>query len=65
MQALSVEASTGAKKSNGKKTKIFVGNIHRDAKVEDIRPLFEEYGEVVEADILMNYGFIVSFRFFR
>nr|XP_053655687.1 LOW QUALITY PROTEIN: RNA-binding protein lark-like [Cherax quadricarinatus] len=55
-----VEASTGARKGGNQKTKIFVGNLHKDSKLEELKSLFEVYGSVVEADILTNYAFIVS-----
>ncbi|XP_076041527.1 RNA-binding protein lark isoform X2 [Oratosquilla oratoria] len=53
-----VEASTGARKGNQQRTKIFIGNIHKDTKLEELRGLFEVYGSVVEADILTNYAFV-------
>lgn len=57
---MNVEASTGIKKGINQTTKIFVGNVHRDAKRLELKSLFEAYGSVVEADILTNYAFIVS-----
>ena len=59
-----VEASKGYSKGPARKTKIFIGNIHKDTKVEELRSLFAEYGEVVESDILNHYGFIVSLFLF-
>ncbi|KAK8395722.1 hypothetical protein O3P69_005661 [Scylla paramamosain] len=53
-----VEASTGARKGGNQKTKIFVGNLHKDSKLEELKSLFEVYGNVVEADILTNYAFV-------
>ncbi|XP_071525318.1 RNA-binding protein lark-like isoform X1 [Panulirus ornatus] len=53
-----VKASTGAKKGVSQTTKIFVGNVPRDSKREELKSLFEVYGIVVEADILTNYAFI-------
>ncbi|XP_078516964.1 RNA-binding protein 4-like isoform X1 [Lissotriton helveticus] len=38
--------------------KVFVGNLPREAKESEIRALFEEYGKVVEFDIIKNYGFV-------
>jgi len=46
--------------------KIYVGNISRDASEEDIKTLFEEYGEVVSVKLirdnatnaLKGFGFI-------
>lgn len=58
-----VEASTGARKGGNQKTKIFVGNLHKDTKLEELKSLFEVYGSVVESDILTNYAFIVSIAY--
>lgn len=38
--------------------KIFVGNLSSDTTGEDLRPLFEQYGEVTESDVLRNFGFV-------
>ncbi|XP_043212766.1 RNA-binding protein lark-like, partial [Amphibalanus amphitrite] len=38
--------------------KIFLGNLSDSATPDDVRPLFEEYGTVVEADVIKNYGFV-------
>jgi len=53
-----VEASTGSKKASNKRTKIFIGNIHKDSTIDELKNLFEVYGNVVETDILSNYGFV-------
>ncbi|XP_018026481.1 RNA-binding protein lark-like [Hyalella azteca] len=53
-----VEASTGARKGNNKKTKIFVGNVHKDTQVDELKSLFVVYGNVIETDILSNYAFV-------
>lgn len=53
-----VEASTGNRKGGNQKTKIFVGNLHKDTKIQELRSLFETYGTVVEADILTNFAFV-------
>ncbi|GMH09713.1 hypothetical protein Nepgr_011554 [Nepenthes gracilis] len=37
-----------------RKTQIFIGGLDKDAKEEDIRKVFEEVGEVVELQLLMN-----------
>jgi RNA-binding protein 4 len=42
--------------------KIFVGNLASNASANDVRPLFEKFGKVVECDIMKNYGFVVSSR---
>ncbi|XP_049856261.1 RNA-binding protein lark isoform X2 [Schistocerca gregaria] len=38
--------------------KIFVGNLADKTTVDDIKPLFEKYGKVVECDVVKNYGFV-------
>lgn len=38
--------------------KIFVGNLLDSIKNDEVKPLFEKYGKVVECDIKKNYGFI-------
>lgn len=38
--------------------KIFLGNLSSDTTSDQIRPLFEKYGEVVECDVLKNFGFV-------
>ncbi|KAF4516933.1 hypothetical protein B566_EDAN008022, partial [Ephemera danica] len=38
--------------------KIFVGNLASNASSNDVRPLFEKFGKVVECDIMKNYGFV-------
>ena len=40
--------------------KIFVGNLHKDTQLEELRGLFQRHGNVVEADIISNYAFVVS-----
>jgi len=39
-------------------TKIFVGKLSDRATSDNLRPLFEEYGEVRECDVLSGYGFV-------
>jgi len=38
--------------------KIFLGNLSSDTTPDKLRPLFEKYGEVVECDVLKNFGFV-------
>ncbi|XP_043931624.1 RNA-binding protein 4.1-like [Protopterus annectens] len=38
--------------------KIFVGNIPSGTTQEELKELFEKYGQVNECDILRNYGFV-------
>jgi len=54
---IAVEASKQRGGGN-KRTKIFIGNLHKDTTVADIRELFENYGKVNECDILGNYSFV-------
>ncbi|PSS23546.1 Heterogeneous nuclear ribonucleoprotein like, partial [Actinidia chinensis var. chinensis] len=37
-----------------RKTEIFVGGLHKDAKEEDIRKVFQEVGEIVEVRLVMS-----------
>lgn len=41
--------------------KIFVGNLSKSTSNEKIRELFETYGAVAEADVLGEFGFVVSY----
>ncbi|XP_070622565.1 RNA-binding protein 4B-like isoform X3 [Erythrolamprus reginae] len=38
--------------------KLFIGNLPREASEKEIRSLFEQYGRVLECDIIKNYGFV-------
>ncbi|XP_054426809.1 RNA-binding protein 4 isoform X1 [Pteronotus mesoamericanus] len=38
--------------------KLFIGNLPREATEQEIRTLFEQYGKVLECDIIKNYGFV-------
>ncbi|XP_036380825.1 LOW QUALITY PROTEIN: RNA-binding protein lark [Megalops cyprinoides] len=38
--------------------KIFVGNVNSSTTEQELRALFEKYGEVSDCDILKNYGFV-------
>lgn len=38
--------------------KLFIGNLDEQTKANDIRPLFEKYGKILECDVVKNYGFI-------
>ncbi|XP_055879259.1 RNA-binding protein lark-like isoform X2 [Biomphalaria glabrata] len=38
--------------------KIFLGNLSSETTSDKIRPLFEKYGQVVECDVLKNFGFV-------
>lgn len=40
--------------------KIFVGRLAEGTSRDDLTTLFKKYGEVVECDVISNYGFVVS-----
>lgn len=54
-----VAASTGTRRSGPQRIKIFVGNVSPHTTTQELRNLFQSYGNVVEADILSNYAFVV------
>lgn len=47
----------------GKMTKVFIGNLSRQASERDLRDLFESFGSVEEVDshAQKGFGFVVSF----
>lgn len=47
---------------NSSTFKIFVGKIPEKTTVQDIRPLFETFGKVLQCDLVKNYAFVVSIR---
>lgn len=38
--------------------KLFIGNLDEKTQPNELRPLFEKYGTVVECDVVKNYGFV-------
>lgn len=48
----------GAEGQRADMVKIFVGNLPRPTTAEEIRALFEKYGDVSECDLIKNYGFV-------
>ncbi|KAK7573958.1 hypothetical protein V9T40_011149 [Parthenolecanium corni] len=44
--------------NNGGTFKIFIGKIPEKTVPQDIKPLFERYGKVLECDVVKNYGFV-------
>lgn len=52
---MNVEMSRGKPKSS---TKLHVGNISSSCTNQELRAKFEEYGPVVECDIVKDYAFI-------
>ncbi len=43
--------------------KIFVGNLDEGARADELRALFEQFGQVTECDIIKNFGFVVRIGF--
>ncbi|KAL4238931.1 hypothetical protein ACF0H5_003637 [Mactra antiquata] len=39
-------------------TKLYIGNIPETCRKTDLQQLFKQYGNVVECDIVKNYGFV-------
>lgn len=54
-QAINVEMSRGKAKGT---TKLHVGNISSECTNQELRAKFEEYGPVVECDIVKDYAFV-------
>ncbi|XP_060597133.1 RNA-binding protein lark-like isoform X1 [Ruditapes philippinarum] len=48
----------GGKKPYTVSTKLYIGNIPETCRRMDLQKLFENYGKVVECDIVKNYGFV-------
>jgi RNA-binding protein 4 len=57
-QAIKVEAAKSRRQPNTNTTKIFVGNLTDKTRAPQVRELFQEFGSVVECDIVRNYGFV-------
>ncbi|XP_058638083.1 RNA-binding protein 4.1 isoform X2 [Onychostoma macrolepis] len=53
--AMNVEMSKGKPKTS---TKLHVGNISSSCTNQELRAKFEEYGPVVECDIVKDYAFV-------
>ncbi|XP_035289967.1 uncharacterized protein LOC118236055 isoform X2 [Anguilla anguilla] len=54
-QTINVEMSRGKTKNS---TKLHVGNISNSCTNQELRAKFEEYGPVVECDIVKDYAFV-------
>lgn len=52
------ESNTSFNNSSVRTFKIFIGNLSEKTTANDIRPLFEKYGKVVECDVMKNFGFV-------
>lgn len=57
-QAIKVEAARSRARPNANTVKIFVGNLTDNTRSPQVRELFSKYGQVVECDIVRNYGFV-------
>lgn len=57
-QPMKCEAAKSRKQPLTPTTKIFVGNLTDNTKAPQIRELFKKFGNVVECDIVRNYGFV-------
>lgn len=57
-QSIKVEAAKSRRAGNSNTTKIFVGNLTDKTRSPQVRELFEQFGTVIEADIVRNYGFV-------
>uniref|UniRef100_U5EZM9 Putative rna-binding protein lark n=1 Tax=Corethrella appendiculata TaxID=1370023 RepID=U5EZM9_9DIPT len=55
---IKVEAARSRRAPNTNTTKIFVGNLSEKTRAPQVRELFAKYGNVVECDIVRNYGFV-------
>lgn len=38
--------------------KLFIGNLDEKTQPNELRPLFEKYGSVMECDVVKNFGFV-------
>lgn len=58
-QAINVELSKGKAKSRSRgSTKLYVSNIATTCTNQELRAKFEEYGPVMECDIVKDYAFV-------
>ena len=38
--------------------KLFIGNISEGTTIQELKGVFERFAEVLEADVIKNYGFV-------
>merc|ERR1719431_1729412 len=57
---MKVEFSNNGGQTRTNTTKIFIGNVADGTEDQELRAIFEEYGEVTECDIMKdkNFGFV-------
>lgn len=56
--AIKVENAKSRRAANSNTTKIFVGNLTEKTRSNEVRELFSKYGNVLECDVIRNYGFV-------
>ncbi|KAL7042452.1 hypothetical protein ACKWTF_001145 [Chironomus riparius] len=56
--AIKVENAKSRRSANANTTKIFVGNLTEKTRAADVKLLFEKFGNVLECDVIRNYGFV-------
>lgn len=56
--AIKVENAKSRRSANTNTTKIFVGNLSEKTRVPEVTELFQKYGNVLECDVIRNYGFV-------
>lgn len=56
--AIKVENAKSRRAANTNTTKIFVGNLTDKTRVAEVTEIFEKYGNVLECDVIRNYGFV-------
>ena len=42
-------------------TKVYIGNLPETCRRVELQKMFEQYGKVVECDIVRNYAFVVRY----
>lgn len=46
-------------------TKLYIGNLPETCRRVELQKMFEQYGKVVECDIVRNYAFVVSLFYLK
>lgn len=42
-------------------TKVYIGNLPETCRRVELQKIFEQYGKVIECDIVRNYAFVVRY----